>query len=57
MTRHQVDTDPEYRCLACGETASPLETVDIAGIGPVKRCYDPVACRRRAERAGVWCAT
>lgn len=44
-----------YRCTACGTTDAPLETVDLPGAIQCRRCVDPVLCRLRAQRAGIWC--
>lgn len=44
-------------CHACYSGFSELGFVTIEGYGAVTACADPVACRRRALRAGLWGAT
>lgn len=42
------------RCDACGATEPPpLEPAVVEGV-PVVMCADPVMCRMRAQKRGMW---
>lgn len=45
----------EQRCMACDVSGSVqgLEVGNAYGL-QVIRCVDPVACRERAQKLGIW---
>lgn len=46
---------PPHFCFACkaGPEMAPMEIADVE-MYRVLLCNDPSACRRRAERSGIW---
>lgn len=45
----------EQHCLACGVpgSVSDLEVAQAYGLQTI-RCVDPVTCRERAQKLGIW---